>query len=424
MILLEGVSHGSCLMPTRRTPPFTHPRHTGMVKYNDHAFVTFAQSGELSKPFALELLKAHGAEGAMIVQENHAEEGVHLHAAIFGQFRSDRFAQNLHDALPGKHVDIMFSHKNKNSGAKGRGPLWPFVEMVNYITVPVKDKTVDPDPLVWFVGHEAVLDGQATGQQLIEEYQKRYRPADRKTKLARVEAMKADGAKLHEVIDMAADGLCKDTYGDFNIIVQYFKALPVTPTILTPEGEEPRPWQKKIVDWALSPCPTGTDNRGCWLKMESGSGKTWILNYLSDIIEGGVFRPGIRPDGNYDACSMMHYSGESLIVFDDVGASVKEIDSGESIVCWKHKMMDMFKMVANNTPIAIDFGGAHYDITIKGKVLVTSNFSLPRGRNHEDGVALRRRYIELDVTDLERIEQALAGNNNDTAPEVGRGAWN
>jgi len=375
-----------------------------MVNTSDHAFLTVAQSGDLTKESLRELLvEAGGMEGAVIVQETHVADGVHLHAAIWGQFRSDRYAKKLHTLLPGQHVDCRFRHAPKK-GSKV-GPVWPYFEMLNYITNPAKDKKVDPDPLVWVEGR---IDPSLN--ECLDGYSEKYTPRTLKEKMAMAERMKAAGGSLNDCIVMAAEGVTKDTYGDFNILLQYFKTLPSTPPKLTVDGETPKPWQQLVVDWALAPCPTGTNNRGLWLTMPSESGKTWVLNYIADLLADRnerVFRPGMRPDGSFDGVSLLRYNGEPLIFFDDIGATVKEVDLGVSRVLWKNKMIDLFKMVANNTPIPIDFGGEHKEICIKGKVLVTSNFGLPDGRNVQDGEALRRRYIEVEYTDLQQLTAAL-----------------
>lgn len=374
------------------------------MRLNDHAFITLAQSGEFSKEELLAGLVAAGElEGALVVAEQHSDEGAHLHAVVWGQFRSDRYAKALHRALPERHVNVLFRHPGK--GGTKYGPLWSLMGMVKYVTDPAKDKTVDPSPLVWVSGrNDPSVDDFGT------DYLAKYLPQSLQEKLAMVEKLKADGGSLSDAIIMAAEKISKDNSHDFGIVLQYFKSLtPALPKI-TPEGETPRDWQQLIIDWALSPCPTGTNNRGLWLRMPSGAGKTWVLNYISDNIEGGVFRPGFRPDGSFDAVSLLRYNGEALILFDDIGATVKEMENGMERTLWKNKTMDLFKMVANNTPIPIDFGGEHREIMIKGRVLVTSNFSLPDGRNAEDGAALRRRYIELCMTDLDRLKKALTGD--------------
>lgn len=373
---------------------------------NDHAFITCAQSGEFTKEELLGGLRgAGGLERALIVQEQHGDEGLHLHAVVWGQFRGDRYAKALHRHLPDRHVNCLFKHPGK--GGSRFGPAWPLVGMVKYVTAPVKDKVIDPEPLVWIHNKE-----NPTVDDFINEYLEHYLPKSLAEKLEHVEKLKASGGGLSDAIIMAAEGITKDNAHDFNIVLQYFKSLPPSNPKITPEGETPRPWQQVIIDWALSPCPTGTNNRGLWLRMPSGAGKTWVLNYISDNIDGGVFRPGVRPNGSYDAVSLLRYNGEALVLFDDIGATVKEFESGVEKTLWKNATMDLFKMVANNTPIPIDFGGEHREIMIKGRMLVTSNFALPEGRNAEDGAAIRRRYIELCMTDTERLAAAL---NNEEA---------
>lgn len=394
-----------------------------MAPINNHAFITCAQSGELTKAELLaSLVEAGGMEGALIVEEEHGDEAKHLHAVVWGQFRADRYAKALHRALPDRHVNCLFRHPGKN-GVK-HGPLWPCVAMVKYVTNPAKDKVIDPEPLV-FVHN--VLDRVVTVEEFCDLYLEQYLPKSLDDKLEAVAKLKASGGALSDAIMLAAEGISKDNNHDFNIVLQYFKSLPPSNPKITPSGETPRPWQQPIIDWALSPCPTGTNNRGLWLRMPSGAGKTWVLNYISDNIEGGVFRPGLRPNGSYDAVSLLRYNGESLILFDDIGATVKQMENGIERTLWKNATMDLFKMVANNTPIPIDFGGEHREIMINARVLVTSNFGLPEGRNSEDGAAIRRRYIELCMTDTVRLAAALAEvpenieNNEAPAPFRGNG---
>jgi len=388
------------------------------MRINDHAFVTVAQSGEFTKEELLTGLKGAGdMGGAFIVSEVHQDEGAHMHAVVWGQFRSDRYAKALHRALPGRAVNCLFRHPGK--GNTKYGPLWPLMAMVKYVTNPTKDKVVDPDPLVW-------VDGRTdpSVDDFCNDYLEKYLPKSLAEKLEMAEKLKAEGGGLSDAIMMASENITKDNAHDFNIVLQYFKSLPPSNPRITPDGETPRPWQQVIIDWALSPCPTGTNNRGLWLRMPSGAGKTWVLNYISDNIEGGVFRPGVRPNGSFDAVSLLRYNGEALILFDDIGATVKEMESGVEKTLWKNATMDLFKMVANNTPIPIDFGGEHREIMIKGRVLVTSNFALPEGRNADDGAAIRRRYIELCYTDTDRLARELQTDrqtNTETPAFTGNG---
>jgi hypothetical protein len=391
-----------------------------MKNTNNHAFVTLAQSGEFTKEELLEgLVAAGGLEGALLVAEVHGDEGAHLHGVIWGEFRNDRYTKALHRALPDRHVNVLFRHPGQ--GGRKYGAVWPLVGMVKYVTNPAKDKVVDTSPLVWVQGRT-----DPSVSDFTDDYLEKFLPKSLAEKLQQAEQLKSNGGLLSEAIVMAAEQITKDNAHDFNIVIQYFKSLPQAPLKITPEGETPRGWQELIIDWALAPCPTGTNNRGLWLRMPSGAGKTWVLNYISDNIEGGVFRPGFRPDGSFDPVSLLRYNGEALILFDDIGATVKELENGNTKTLWKNKTMDLFKMVANNTPIPIDFGGEHREIMIVGKVLITSNFGLPEGRNAEDGAAIRRRYIELCMTDLDRLRTALTGTETaaETAVDTGRGAWN
>jgi len=386
------------------TLPLYPPPLLQMVTYNNHVFITCAQSGEMTREELKELLENYmGVKGCVIAQENHQDtEGVHLHAACFGTFRSDRLAKDLHLALPGKHVSVLFTHKpaiGKRSGAK-----WPLVDMVAYLVAPKKAKEIDESPLIWVDSEDDITDPEA----FCDFYEEKYATPTVKTLMQELKYLKEAKGTFNDAVTTVIGGLTKETGFSYRGLIEYFQTLPPVKTPLTEEGDAPLGWQLPVVTWALADCPKGTDGRGLWLHQDSGEGKTWVINYIADQVES-VFRPGLRPHGGYDAISMMHYNGEPLILLDDIGCSTREGPDGEQINLWKGAVMDFLKLITSNAPIAFDFGGKRYEVLPVGKVLCTSNFRLPPGRNAEDGRALRRRYIELDANSGAAVEQALRG---------------
>jgi len=383
--------------------PFSTPARR-MVRLSNHVFITMAQSGAMTREELCDLLSERfKVKGCVVAQENHSDtEGVHLHAACFGSFRSDRLAKDLHLALPGKHVDVMFTHKppaGKRSGAK-----WSLMEMVEYLVAPKKAKEIDDTPLIWVDEHDDITDPEA----FCDFYEEKYATATVKGLMEELKAIKASKGSYNDAVSTIIEGLNKDIGFSYRGLVDFFQTLPPVKTPLTAEGESPRDWQVPVVQWALSPCPQGTDNRGMWLHQDSGAGKTWVLNYIADQ-EVSIFRPGLRPHGGYDAISMMHYNGEQIILLDDIGCSTREGPDGEMIQMWKGAVMDFLKLITSNAPIAFDFGGKRYEVLPQGKVLCTSNFKLPPGRSLEDGRALRRRFIELDAATGNAVNRVLNG---------------
>jgi len=377
-------------------------------------FITHAQSGDMTREEFRDILAEHGAQGVMIAREAHAEEGHHLHAVCFGSFRSDRLAKALHKAMPGKHVNVLFAHKPKPP--KKIGAKWPFFDMVVYITDPKKVKDVDDTPLIWVEERASDLEPW-TPEEFCDFYEAKFATPTVKSLMQQLKEAKHAGGTLNDAVEMVVGALDKDTGFSYRGLIEYFQTLPPVRMPLTEAGEEPRGWQVPVVAWALSPCPTGTDGRGMWLHQSSGTGKTWVINYIADQIGDSIFRPGLRPHGGYDAISMMHYNGESLVVLDDIGCSTKDDLNGMTLELWKGAVMDFLKLITSNAPIAFDFGGKRYEVTPKCKVLCTSNFNLPPGRNAEDGAALRRRYIELDAESAEAISAKLNGvQGNGLAP--------
>ena len=374
-----------------------------MPRPSNHAFVTHAQSGDMTREEFRDLMETAGATGCIVALENHSDgEGVHLHAACFGSFRYDRLAADLHLALPDKHVSVLFAHKP--APGKRMGAKWPLTGMVDYIVAPKKAKEIDPTPLIWVADDEDITDADA----FVDFYEQKYATQSVKGLMEELRSLKKGNGTFNDAVTTVVEGLSKETGYSYRGLIEFFQTLPPVKTPLTADGEEPRGWQIPVVQWALAPCPTGTDGRGMWLHQDSGAGKTWVLNYIADQMES-IFRPGLRPHGGYDAISMMHYNGEPLILLDDIGCSTREGPDGEMIQMWKGAVMDFLKLITSNAPIAFDFGGKRYEVLPKGKVLCTSNFRLPPGRNGEDGAALRRRYIELDASTGDAVNRVLRG---------------
>jgi len=369
----------------------------------DHVFITFAQSGDMTRESLKDLLVDYGASGCYVVQETHQDGASHLHAACFGKFRRDRLAKDLHRAIPNQHINVLFAHKPKPG--KTSGAPWPLLAMVEYLHTPAKDKHVDEEPLIWVDGEELVPNADA----FVDLYEERFASDSVKGIMQKLREAKANNATLNDAISTVLESTTKDTGFAYRGLVEFFQTLPKVPMPLTPEGEEPRGWQVPVVTWALSPCPTGTDGRGMWLHQDSGAGKTWVINYIADQLPQGIFRPGLRPHGGYDAISMMHYNNEPLILLDDIGCSTRDGPNGETINMWKGVVMDFLKLITSNAPMAFDFGGKRYEVTPRGRVLVTSNFNLPPGRHIEDGAALRRRYLELSADSAEAVANAING---------------
>ena len=396
---LRPITHPVTPLPPTPANVFTRR----MVYISNHVFITLAQSGAMTREELRDLLSEHfKVKGCIVAQETHSDtEGLHLHAACFGSFRSDRLAKDLHLALPGKHVDVMFTHKpmpGKRSGAK-----WSLMEMVGYLVAPKKAKEIDETPLIWIDEHDDITDADA----FCDFYEEKFATATVKGLMQELKTLKAVKGSFNDAVGTIMEGLNKDIGFSYRGLIDYFQTLPPVKIPLTDEGESPRDWQVPVVQWALSPCPKGTDARGMWLHQDSGAGKTWVLNYIADQ-EVSIFRPGLRPHGGYDAISMMHYNGEQIILLDDIGCSTRDV-MGEETLMWKGAVMDFLKLITSNAPIAFDFGGKRYEVLPQGKVLCTSNFKLPPGRSLEDGRALRRRFIELDASTGNAVNQVLNG---------------
>jgi len=365
---------------------------SNMVGHNtDRVFITFAQTN-CTKDELREFMEQLGCVRAVIVVEPHSDGGVHLHAACSGVFDRRSLAKKLHALAPeGQSINILYAHAPK--GNQKRGSNWPFSLMVQYITNPTKDKVVDPAPLIF--GGDDIADVVA-------------QHADAKDTKANTMAslldLKENRAPVQEVIELLTTVVDKDSSYMYRMYMDYYQHLQRTKPVLTSLGHTPRPWQRVAAAFAAKPIQQGTtSNRGLWINLPSGSGKSWLQSYLYDNYS--VFIPGVRPTGDYDLISFRSYDGQEIILLNDLSASVFENSRGETVVKWKRNVLNLLKCICDNVPLAIEFGGVHTELHFKAKIIISSNFPLPTGATDEERRAFIRRYVVIDNEDT--IQQMI-----------------
>lgn len=358
----------------------------------DHAFVTFSRSTS-SRETIRDILVNRGAVGGIVCYEPHAlpgedeEASGHFHAAVYGSFRTDRFTRYLHSDIGDAHCNVAFFHQPKGKAKKGMA--WPFPDMVDYVTDPVKVKVVDPTPL--FFGDSS------DSKSLIDDYFM-FTDVDMFAALA---ARKDQNVADHAVIEYIASHICshEDAY-KYRIWKDYWDSVPATPPKTLPGDVVARQWQQRVIDWSRQPITADTNNRGLWLCCPPDEGKSWLLEMLRDEFPNDIFRPGVRPHGSYDPVSMQHYKGQKLILFDDVSCSISNTTDtyGNTLGVnyrWKSGFLDLIKHIADVTPITIDFGGKHTEIYVSARIIITSNFDIPEGRTAHETTAIARRYTSV-----------------------------
>jgi len=373
-----------------------------MVRETDRVFITFAQTA-LSKDDLKGLMEQLGCVRGVFVMEPHADGGIHLHAACSGKFDRRSLASKLHALAPeGQSINILYAHAPK--GNQKRGSNWPFALMVQYITNPTKDKVVDDAPLIF--GGDDIADVVA-------------KHADAKDSKANTMAalldLKENRAPVQEVIELLTTVVDKDSSYMYRMYMDYYQHLQRTKPVLTSLGHTPRPWQRVAAAFAAKPIhDNSTSNRGLWINLPSGSGKSWLQSYLYDNYS--VFIPGVRPTGDYDLISFRSYDGQEIILLNDLSASVFENSRGETVVKWKRNVLNLLKCICDNVPLAIEFGGVHTELHFKAKIIISSNFPLPSGATDEERRAFIRRYVVID--NEETIQQMIDEAGYDVDPMI------
>lgn len=219
-----------------------------------------------------------------------------------------------------------------------------------------------------------------------------------------LQAAKDDGLPVTEVIELITESLTRDDSWRYRPYLDYYKAsIKVSPKLLPP-GCVPRPWQQAVIAFLAMPVTDDTNNRGLWIHLPAGEGKTWCAEYVHDYYPkpAGHFQPGIRPNGQYDFVSFRSYIGQPIIIMDDLACSTKELDNGTVVQLWKRNLLNVLKGVCNKLPTALEFAGEYIELYFKARIIVTSNFPLPTGSTPEEAAALQRRFISIDSADLAR----------------------
>lgn len=369
-----------------------------MSAFRDHAFVTCSQV-KFKKEDMVQFLREAEVELALIVLEKHQDGGEHIHAAISGSFRQRDFVRKLRKAVHKKcadhHVDVQYAHPPKKD--KGRGMAWPLDDMVKYLTEPAKDKYVDADPL---------YVGAVNADDMIECH---YHTKSATGQFNKLVEMRHARASLTAVIEFIQPSIDKNTAYLYRMMLDYYRNIQLPNPRLIPEGQSPRLWQQLAIAFALQPIvDNDTNNRGMWIHTPPGSGKSWLQDFLHDTVQGGVFYPGTRPSGHLDEVSFRGYAGEAVILIPDISASTRTVD-GVTTPVWKRTVLDMLKKICDNTPLSIEFCGELKRVYIHAKIIITSNFRLPRGAVPEEDAAFTRRYIQVEsTTDIAQQLQEVA----------------
>jgi hypothetical protein len=370
----------------------------------NHCFITFAKTS-MSKDDASRAVQSIGATHGIIALEKHEDGSPHIHVAAWGKFRQDRATRKLHQEIPvGAHCDLHYAHPPKPTKAKScvkqRGAGWPFGDMVTYLVDPAKQKYLDPDPT--FFGSNADGSDISSVDELLDV------TAHNVNWLDKMDKLKLDDAPIKSVIRTIAEDM-DDHHNShwYRICIDYYRSLQSLAPRLVPVDQKPREWQEAVAAWAMTPIPSDGNNNGIgmWIRLPPGSGKSWVGDWLHDYYNGNVFYPGMRPHGDYDCLSFMGYNNEPVILMNDLAPSDVRQD-GETKSQWKRSILDMLKRICDNTPLCFQFGGHTNKVYIKARIIVTSNFALPKGRSPDDTEAIRRRYRVLDNRTAAKAELA------------------
>jgi len=387
----------------------------GMPRHHPYVFITLPRSDKLREDL-LPFLDSLGATAGIICREPHsaiedgkdgaelaAQRPFHLHVACFGkikygygQFCRDAFP--LDDPVTGKPCGIFAQHTHLNSdGSPNFRIKYPFPSMVKYLTAPAKDKVIDEDPL--FFGCESL-------DELLLMYQG-FLGGDT---LGYLRQARDENVPEADVISYLSEVLCKDNSYMYRVWMDYYHALPpLVPKLLPTTEEDPsfllRPWQKLMCGFATVPFhKLETNNMGAWLRLPPNSGKSVLLAALHD--QYGVYIPYARLGGAYDESSMSTYNGEKIILFNDVNCHSVVKDNGEVEFHWKRSTINLFKAVCDFLPICFKFGNQEGRKYVRARVIITSNFPLPRGGSADEWDAIKRRYLEFSA--LEDIDAVLS----------------
>ena len=380
--------------------------------YTGHVMITMDHIS-FDKQIIADYLLKHGAMGVMVVREYHGgtiekmesrvsdpeddltdETKYHMHATAYGSFnkkhltnRGRIWAKKTFNR-PKVHWSVQYCHENKTKSGKTSYSPFPFPEMVNYLSDPAKDKDVDETPMIYINGHG---EGETlTTDCLLEMY---YNSPDT---FSQLRMLKRSGGDLADFSVVMEQKLSKESAShEWNMFFTYFKNVDVTEIpLLVPTDLVLYPWQETIVQWAMTPRVRDAPN-GVWMNLPSGSGKTVILESLFDNLgHDQVYIPGIRPNGSYDAASMISYNNEPLILLDEVEGTWMD-----DKVLWKRAFLELLKKITERFPIVTFFGGKTTKIFPNAKVLITSNFPRPHQDPNGTGCPFARRYMYIDSKD-------------------------
>lgn len=130
------------------------------------------------------------------------------------------------------------------------------------------------------------------------------------------------------------------------------------------------------------------------MNIGTGSGKTFVMRALFDYLGSDeVYILSARPKG-YDTMSMLEYSGQKLILVDELQAGVHN-----DKVVWRREILSLLKRMTEQYPISMTFGSRHKTVVPRAKIIVTSNFPRPRQEDLNGNCPFARRYLEISSTD-------------------------
>ena len=157
---------------------------------------------------------------------------------------------------------------------------------------------------------------------------------------------------------------------------------------LLPDNIVLRDWQKRVVNWAMSPREKDKPN-GLWMNLPTGCGKTVVLRALFDLVRpNDAYILPICSNGSYDTRSMIPYKGQKLILIDQVDGE-RNLNGK---ILWKRSLLELLKRITEDSPMSV---GKH-TVYPKSKVLITSNFTRPRQDPDGTGCQFARRYLSID----------------------------
>lgn len=289
-----------------------------------------------------------------------------------------------------QHWATHYCHVNETKSGKISYSPWPFEKMVQYLTEPTDKKNVDSEPIIVLKDDSEPGFKKTTIEEILEAY------AKNQNRFELVKSMKAN----HQSKDTVLQNIYDDVNGDphqTNMFLKYYDMIDINRDIqLLDPNIKLKPWQQKVISWALEP-RSRTEPNGLWMNTRSGGGKTTILQALNDTLgESNIFNMPIRPHGGFDPVSMRSYKGQKIIIIEELTYHID--DDGHPRP--KTSLVQLLKSITEHNFMSFEFGGEYTRVLPNAKVIITSNNSRIQIPDQYGSCPITRRYIQLNESDI------------------------